>query len=816
MFNLAEYRTRPDRLTDLLPWAVIIRPGIILNKDGSFQQTLKFRGPDLESSTEPQLVSATARLNNALKRLGSGWAVFVEARRQQALKYPDPSTAHFPDPVSLLIDAERRDLFEREQENYESHYYLTLQYLPPREAASKMTKWFVSGKQESGPHDYEKTIDFFISTVARLHDILKDFMYELSLLDDRETLTYLHSCISTKQHPVRVPELPVYLDAILADQSLTAGLEPMLGDHYLRTVSIMGFPSTSIPAILDQLNHLPIEYRWVSRYLPLDKVDAEKILKTYKRQWFSKRKGLMNMLSEVFSKTESAMVDTASMRKAQDADVAIQALADDHVSFGYYTVTVTVWDKDYDAAYEKQREVERVINGLGFTTIHETINAVEAWLSSLPGHVYANVRMPIIHSLNLAHMMPFSAVWAGPDYNQHLHAPALLYARTTGNTPFRLSNHIGDVGHQMIIGPTGAGKSVLMNLMAFQFLRYKEAQVFIFDKGGSFLAATLGAGGHYYEVGSTDPTEGLVFQPLARIDRNDERVWAQDWVLGIIANEKIEISPETKETIWDALTNLSNVPVNQRTLTGLKALIQDTRIRLALDSYTLGGPYGEILDADHEVFYKNDWQCFEMEHLMQMPDVVAPVLSYIFHVLEQRFTGRPTLMILDEAWLFLDHPMFAAKIREWLKTLRKLNVSVIFATQSVDDTLNSSISSALIESCPSRIYLPNDRALEPNVRNAYEQLGLNERQIQILANAIPKRQYYFESHKGNALFDLGLGELTLAFCGVSRPNEKKQIKVLWEQHGPRWFVPAYLRHAKLEWALQLMNQSADEQGAVDE
>ena len=805
MFNISEYRAHPDRLTDLLPWALLIRPGIVLNKDGSFQQTMRFRGPDLESSTEPQLVSATARLNNALKRLGSGWAIFVEAHRKEAIQYPDPQTCHFPDMVSLLIDAERRDLFERARENYESHYYLTFQYLPPRETASKVGKWFVSGVEDSQVHDYDKLADFFSTTVTRLYDILKDFMYELVMLDDSETLTYLHSCISTKSHSIRVPEIPVYLDAVLADQALIGGLEPKLGDHYLRTVSVMGFPASSIPAILDQLNHLPIEYRWVSRYLPLDKLDAEKILKSYKRQWFSKRKGVMNLMSEVFSKTESAMVDTAAMRKAQDADAAIQALADDHVSFGYYTVTVTVWDKDHEAVVAKQREVERVINGLGFTTIHETINAVEAWLSSLPGHVYANVRMPIIHSLNLAHMMPFSAVWAGPEYNQHLKGPPLLFARTTGNTPFRLSNHIGDVGHQMIIGPTGAGKSVLMSLMAFQFLRYKEAQVFIFDKGGSFMASTFGAGGHYYEVGSINPEDGLVFQPLAHIDKQEERVWAQDWIIGIISNEKIEITPEVKETLWDAITNLSNVPQSQRTLTGLKAMIQDTRIRLALDSYTLGGPYGEILDADNEVFYQNHWQCFEMEQLMHMPEVVAPVLSYLFHVLEKRFDGRPTMMILDEAWLFLDHPMFAAKIREWLKTLRKLNVSVIFATQSVDDALNSDISSALIESCPSRIYLPNDRALEPNVRQAYEQLGLNDRQIQILSSAIPKRQYYFESHKGNALFDLGLGELALAFCGVSRSSEKKQVKQLWREKGAQQFVRAYFEHKHLDWALTLLN-----------
>ncbi len=804
MFNITEFRQRADRLTDLLPWALLVRPGVVLNKDGSFLQVLTFRGPDLESSTDAQLVSATARLNNALKRLGSGWAIYIEARRQQALGYPEEGA--FPDPVSWLVDAERRDLFEREEEHYESHYFLSFQYLSEKQAVSKLSKYFISGQEDEHEHDYHQALDFFVGAVARVFDILKDFMYEVSFLDDSETLTYLHDCISTKRHKVKLPDVPVYLDSILADTPLIGGLEPRLGEAYLKTVSVLGFPASSVPAILDQLNHLPIEYRWVTRYIPMDKIEAEKVLKNYRRQWFSKRKGLMNIVSEVFSKTESAMTDTAALRKSQDADEAMLELADDHVSFGYFTATVTVWDEAKDVAIEKSREVERVLNGLGFTVISESMNAIEAWLSSLPGQVNANVRMPLVHSLNLAHMMPFSALWAGPEKNKHLDAPPLLYARTTGNTPFRLSNHIGDVGHQMIIGPTGAGKSVLMNTMALQFLRYKNAQVFIFDKGGSFMAATYGVGGHYYQVGSQQQSEGLVFQPLSRVDQNEERVWSQDWICGLMRNENIEITPDIKETIWDALTNLSTVPKEQRTLTGLKALLQDTKLRQALDTYCLGGPYGEILDADTEAFYDTNWQCFEMEDLMQVPDVVAPVLAYIFHVLEKRFDGRPTLMILDEAWLFLDHPIFQAKIREWLKTLRKYNVSVIFATQSVDDTLNSKIASALIESCPSRIFLPNDRSLEPNVRGAYEQLGLNGRQIQILGGAIPKRQYYFESHKGNSLFDLGLGKIAQAFAAASSPQDKKLVKDTMEKFGQENYALEYLRAKNLGWAADILKE----------
>src|SRR5437762_2332868 len=129
MMFLGEHRAKPDRLSDLLPWAALVAPGVVLNKDGSFLRVIKFRGPDLDSATEPQVVVANAQLNNALKRLGGGWALFVEARRFHAADYlPEGS---FPDPVSWLVDAERREAFEHEGQAFDTAYHLTLQYLPP-------------------------------------------------------------------------------------------------------------------------------------------------------------------------------------------------------------------------------------------------------------------------------------------------------------------------------------------------------------------------------------------------------------------------------------------------------------------------------------------------------------------------------------------------------------------------------------------------------------------------------------------------------------------------------------------------------------
>jgi type IV secretion system protein VirB4 len=184
--------------------------------------------------------------------------------------------------------------------------------------------------------------------------------------------------------------------------------------------------------------------------------------------------------------------------------------------------------------------------------------------------------------------------------------------------------------------------------------------------------------------------------------------------------------------------------------------------------------------------------------------VVAPVLTYLFHRLEERFDGRPTLLILDEAWIFLDHPLFAARIREWLKVLRKKNVAVLFATQSLADITSSSIAPSIIESCPQRILLPNDRAIEPQSRAAYARFGLNDRQIELVSRATPKRHYYLQSARGNRLFELGLGPIALALCGASDPPSQARIDAVLAKHGVDDFAARFLDQTGLDWAATLL------------
>ncbi len=802
MLNLTEYRRKGRLLSDYLPWAALIAPGVVLNKDGSLQRTARFRGPDLDSATPAELVGTTGRLNNALRRLGSGWALFFEAQRHPAGDYP---VSLFPDAASALVDAERRAAFEEAGVLFESSYFLTFVWLPPEESASRTEGWLYEGREKSS-QDGRELVRGFIDRTDRVLALLDGFMPELDWLDDTGTLSYLHSTISTNRQLLRVPEVPMHLDALLADQPLVGGLEPRLGSAHLRTLSIIGFPTATFPGILDDLNRLAFLYRWSTRAILLDKTDATKLLTRIRRQWFAKRKSVGAIIKEVMTNEASTLLDSDAANKAADADMALQDLGSDAIGQVFVTATITVWDDDPAIAEEKLRLVEKIIQGHDFTVIPENLNAIEAWLGSLPGQCYANVRQPPVSTLNLAHMIPFSAVWAGPEQDEHFAASPLLFGKTEGATPFRLALHVGDVGHTLIVGPTGAGKSVLLALMALQFRRYAGSQIFAFDFGGSIRAATLAMRGDWHDLGGTlsdDDGEPIALQPLARIDDDAERAWASEWIAAILDREQVAVTPEVKDRVWSALNSLASAPVEERTLSGLSVLLQSQALKQALRPYCIGGAAGRLLDGEAEHLGASSVQAFETEGLIGTAAAPA-VLSYLFHRIEGLLDGRPTLLIIDEGWLALDDEGFAAQLREWLKTLRKKNASVIFASQSLSDIDGSAIAPAIIESCPTRIFLPNERAIEPQITAIYRRFGLNDRQIEIVARATPRRDYYCQSRRGNRLFELGLGPIGLSLCAASAKSDQPTIARQLAEHGRDGFLAAWLVQAGLSWAADLI------------
>ena len=824
MFSFAPYAHTPNRLEDYLPWAMLVGPGVILNKDGSFQATARFRGPDVRSSTPEELVAFASRANNVFRRLGRGWAIYIEADRRAITDYPG---GVFEDDLSRLIDSERAAAFEQAETQFETVHHLTLQWIPDPDSSRKASAFFFeadrarrrasadgvgpapgSGRLSRLPNTDRRiardALETFQRSLAQAFGMFEGIVADFHRLDDDETLTHLKGQISPSRGTVRAPAAAAFLDACLCDAALIGGVSPQLGDRHLRVLTIKGFPPFTHPGVLEDLNAAAMTFRWMTRYLCLGREDAERELVRWRRLWFSKHKSMGALVKEVLTREAATFANPDAIAKSEEVDDALQELGSELTGFGFMTSTLVVMGATAAEADEKLRAAERIIASRGFVVIAETLNAVEAWLSSLSGHAWANVRHPMVSTLNLSHIAPLSTAWAGDTHNRHLDGPPLAIVRKDGSTPFRLDLHVGDVGHTMVVGPTGAGKSVLLSFLALQWRRYAGAKVFVFDKGGSARAALLGMGGVAIDLGG----DGVAaFQPLARIDSPQGRADALSWIMTILAQEGLPDTPDIKEPVWSALGNLQSAPSEQRHLTGLRLLVQSAAVQAALRPYTEDGAMGGVFDGAEDRLELSDVVLFEMDQIMARPKAAAPALLHLFDRLEERFDGKPALLILDEAWLFLDSPIFAARIREWLKTLRKKNAAVVFATQSLADIADSAIAPALIESCPTRIYLPNERAFEPQQRQAYERFGLNATEIGLIATAHRKRHYYYASPKGRRLFELALGPVALAFAAASDPAARAVITALEHTPSDTPFWRRFLAARQLGWVLDAIDVS---------
>ena len=315
-----------------------------------------------------------------------------------------------------------------------------------------------------------------------------------------------------------------------------------MGNPHLRVLTVVGFPTGHDPGILDDLNRsAPSAYRWSTRAIMLDKTDATRLLTKIRRQWFAKRKSIAAILKEVMTNEASSL---ARHRRPQQGDGcrrgACRNSAPTRSAQAFVTATVTVWDDDTRIADESSRLVEKVIQGRDFTCMAESVNAVEAWLGSLPGHVYANVRQPPVSTLNLAHMIPLSAVWAGRATRRSILGAPPLFFGADGRARHRFGSRFTSAmsAHTLVVGPTGAGKSVLLALMAMQFRRYPEIRCL----PSTLAARSARLHSPWAATGTISAARCrrtqatcVALQPLApRSIDAAERAWAAEWIASIL------------------------------------------------------------------------------------------------------------------------------------------------------------------------------------------------------------------------------------------------------------------------------------------
>jgi type IV secretion system protein TrbE len=802
-----EHRTTAKGLADLLLYDSMITDGVLLLHDGSLLSGWTFRGPDMDSATHAEMAALSARLN-AIMKLGSGWMIEANAIRSSSPEYPRGD--NFPDPVSLLVDIERHQQFATAGNHYETEYFLTLTYQPPRLHEEKVRGFVFGDPKEVERSAAHKALETFRQRVAQFEDILSSLVWVERLNAQRKVdeagypivhdrlLEYVHRSITGKVHPIELPDVPACLADMLATEDFIGGMHPQIGPKHIRIVAIDGFPRQSRPGILRVLDSLPMEYRWNTRAILLDPEEAKAMLDKHRRKW----KGRVRGFKDQVLRTETGPVNYHAAEMAADAEDAMGAASAGDVHFSLFTSVMVITGETEESVNTSAALAVKTISNLGFGCRIENINAVEAWRGSLPGDGYSNVRRVMLHTMNLADMLPTTAVWAGTRVNPSPmmppNSPPLFYAATGGGTPFRFNLHVGDVGHTLMIGPPGAGKSTFLAFAAAQWLRYKGAQIFAFDKGYSLQTLTRACGGEFYDIAEGS---SLTFCPLRDIDTPGDVAWALDWLEALCALMNKTVTPRERSALSGAVMKLTNELPEHRTLTALRANVQDAELRNLLDHYCLGGPIGFLLDSDTDCLGDGNFLTFETEHLLALNDkAVVPVLLYLFHQIEKRLTGAPTLVPLDEAWIFLRHPLFRERVREWLKTLRKMNASVLLATQNLSDVFNSPIRDVVLESCPTKVLLANPEAGNPASREFYEKAGLNDREIGIVQKAFAKRDYYIVSPMGRRKISLGLGRVALSFVGVSAKEDREAAIQMMDHDGDAWVAMWLRKRGLTEWA----------------
>jgi type IV secretion system protein TrbE len=864
---------KPDLLSDEVPWRAMIAPGVVLQKkDGALQRTYQARGPDLAHEPDEVQGSAMLRFNEVFKRLGGEWMFQSEALRCQVTALPPVDWVH---PLPALLDARRRADLLVERESRQTTYYMTLTWVPPRPLLKRGLRYFTQGPR--APSIAHATDDLAITTrtFTRQADFLMDGLKGVLAvgrpLTSAETATYLHTCVSDQWYDLHDLDDWNNLDHQLCGSTPLdpAGWYPELGDWHLRTLSIAGYPAESMVGIMQQLDALNMDYRWCIRQLGIEKFIQQQFLKKTEAKWVNQEKSVFDRHMENVTGHQTRVIDPDATIKALDVNAARQEIGMDLTSYGFFTGTFTVWDRDPFRVETKLTAGMQAFTNAGFLVRAEDEHLVAAWLSSHPGNRRDNVRKTPQSWLTVAHLMPgLNASWPGAERDEYLKAGPWFYAQTDGSNIFRVVNHLRDSGHFLLLGDTRSGKSTLANFMRAMWMQYRNAQAKVFDVDGHARLLTYLLDGYWHDLGS--PT--LRLQPLRRIDERGRFRFLLNWLVDLCEEAGQTNVLLVQKYLSGALAKLAKRPVEERTFSGLlrvfaepppgqQSAFQRNRIKVdgggvahldttlseldkvqqevrwVLQKFADGGDYDGVFDGTEDPLVAHPVQTFELRDLVKQSRLIGPVMRYVmFEVREQMATTHPMFLLLDDAaiaWLApKTDPRRASAIApgrqtmeeqadDWLQTTAKKSVSLGISTHSVEKILQSRLGQIIIESCKHRYYLPNKGALQKHVRAVYEEMGLTENSIRTVATLMPQRDvFYSHEELGSRPFSLPLTPFELDCLARNAAADHHLMDKILADEGREGFTQAWLRahgweeeaHVVEHWGRHQDRESDDERG----
>lgn len=798
--KLAASRRKDEAFSDLLGWAVLFDSGSVITRGGNVLVAYYMDPPDSSGFPPEFRQQVSVQVNAALARLGTGWSIWSDVATIPAAFYPPAEASHFPDPVSRAVDEERRRMFLKPGAFMTAERVIVFCYTPPSATAHKLADALYRDDAPERRSALRLTVDAMRRTLDRFEDQVGDLLklrrMRSYLASDRtgrehhydELVNYLAYCAYGRFVPLVIPDSGAFLDNVIGGEDWHPGHTPLLGEEYVAVVTSEGFAAESLPEMLGRLFALGIPCRVSQRFIVRDGHDAEKDIKTHRWQWklaevpfLGKAIGLQNL---------PVNEDAVAMR--QGCDVALSLAREGKVRFGYYNAAVVLRHALPAELMEQARAAVRAIEQSGYKARIETENAPDALIATFPGQVEANVRRPMIHTANLADLMPLSGTWKGsqatPNPLYPPGAPALLQGAVDGNELAFVNLCVGDNANFGFFGPPGTGKTTLLNTTALQALRYRGMRVRAVDHKRGMLVTCRAAGGNYYEIGGHGAPP---FAPFAHLETGEDLRRAEDWVRSVWPlHMPGPFEPSHRDAVRDALLHLQGQP-GRRSMTNFHVAVQNVQMRDVAGYYCHGlGAGGDLFDGEGAELPSSHWDAWDITAIIEAGDtILLPALLCLMQQWEREETGAPMLQLIDEAWKAVQHPVWRPHLERQLKTKRSKNVGIGLATQNLTDIASSRLAALFMENVPTRIYGANPAAQTGGAdgpADLYKQFGLSWTQREVVRTATPKREYYLSQNENSRLIQFGLGPLTLALAGATSEDDVLRARALMAQHGDGW------------------------------
>ncbi|MCF8462477.1 MAG: VirB4 family type IV secretion/conjugal transfer ATPase [Rickettsiaceae bacterium] len=742
-----KYFLREKYQSDFIPYKCHWNKNTVITKNNELLQVIKIGGFSFETADDQDLDIRKTMRNTLFKNMSAGNIIlyFHTIRRKKPLSAKsydyniDPTLKLSKDFVTYLKQ-EWQKKYSTFQ-SYANELYLTIMYQPDTGGVAILEYWYKTLMQKSVKNSWEKDMQDSFSALdemsARVLNTFRD--YDAELLEVKETkdgvyceiLEFLGTIINSGQSS-KVLFPTSNLDKYLSTHRLffknkTINVRSPSHEKYAGIISIQEYgPSTNV-GVFDGMLQAPFEFVMTQSFTSINRTVA-----------VGKMQLQQNRLIQAGDKAVSQIVEISK---------ALDLATSGDVGFGDHHLTVLcVADSEKELENNlSQTAVE--LSNCGIQPVRERINLEACYWGQLPGNISYIQRTATISTLNLASFASMHNYPVGQERNNHW-GEYVTILDTTSNTPYYFNFHVRDVGHTLIIGPTGAGKTVLMNFLCAQAQKFKP-RMYFFDKDHGAEIFIRALGGVYTEI---NPGEQCNFNPLQLPDNGENRNFLLTWLKLLVTANGETVNAEEIKLLSLAIEGNYRLNQKDRKLSNIVPFLgMETFGSLAsrISMWHGRGSHARIFDnpTDNIDFTKARIFGFEMALLLKDKYSLGPVLSYIFHKINISLDGWPTMIVLDEAWALIDNPIFAPTIKDWLKVLRKLNTFVIFATQSVEDASKSQISDTLIQQTATQIFLPNLKATEV-YRSAFM---LSQREYQIIRTTDPGTRYFLVKQGLNAI-----------------------------------------------------------------